>query len=83
MRTALVGIINCTNPWGKKRLDEEQFFTIGVATLRIVCFEGKGKKRKRSSDIEGSCCKGNKGSVASPELVVMKSNFNYHNEDLI
>lgn len=67
---------------GKKRLDEEHFFTIGVATLRIMCFEGRGK-RKSSLDIEDSCCKGNKAIVASPELVVMKRSFSCHNKDLI
>lgn len=55
---------------GKKKLDEEKFFTIGVASLRFMCIEGRRKERKRSSDIEESCCKGNKAVVASPELVV-------------
>lgn len=51
---------------GEKSLCEEQFFTIGVASLRNMCFEGRRKERKRSSDIEESCCTGNKAIVASP-----------------
>lgn len=68
---------------GRKRLDEEQFLTGDVTTLRMMGFEGRRKERKRSLDIEESCCKGNKATVARPELVVKESNFNCHNEDLI